>query len=1023
MQSTGEDAEGSSSQREKHTNLQDGSDRAAEDSDATVLSAPQDQSSPQSDFPFLQPYSDLSIAYEHSPAAANSLEENISLILETPRLFNVSTSEEDQEQLPEDEDEEEEFIVLDPEHPLVRRQQAALSIQLSQQLERINLGLKEKMATEKADACHIQEAGIEMFRVQEQLARMQNRLEDRHKTKSQAEAKHRQAQDQLEATKSQYASITSQDRGLKAKVSQLQAELDNVMLHLIFAQGVSEDFHSKVKIMNNARCKVEAEKTQAEDQKLKQDLYVERLTNEMEQLTQQKALYETQASAQEGETQAAKEALSEAEMEIESLLMVRKQLLQQWNSSLMSMRRRDEDFSAMKKAMRAVVHQVALLDREIESYKKSTTAEQEQNESLTVQLNWSQIDGATSKKLISQKQVQQEALQAHYSTCLRTLCAIECTLSTHTKEASTHQAELKDQQRQVEKQSSLRLMLEDKIMTHINRKLNHSKAVKYSQRFTSKISSLKDEKICQLKQLENKIFAVRLESQQIDQHVDNLVHTQEALDEEIANCNKLLTDHQTKASSFIKLIYQKQTAIANCNTKISQILTSTGHEDLSPLQIKVEAIMAQIDELTADIKSDQQLWIRCQGTLVGLTREMEANGRELRKLQTEYTGMQQKKIRLESQFEEWHQEENQLEKNSKMLKRDLLKLNALLCKNRQLSHVLEQENAFMETDFLHRLKEAEQESVQIQMKHEKTREEKEWLLNSLLEAERQIMLWDKRTQIVKETCSAVDSEVGRGDIQVMKAEIHCMEACGVQDEIVLRAPHCQSLHFFSVCQLVPTCDEPYHDHGGVVSTHYNAAGVRLNQLMKKQERLLRESEATVARRETIVLHREAVVHNSQKQTTKGKLSHFIQGLQRKIQEKHKTVSESKQVIRELQKSQVSLSNRLVQQKQQVIELCGTSCILDSDFVSLKDTKDKNLAHLLTLQSRTKILQGVCEGSYQALSTSTSVGAALLSQMHRIHTTSTILHHMCEEFPQHQGALRRLALTLAAKSMSEGKIKQ
>ncbi|XP_047435311.1 coiled-coil domain-containing protein 40 isoform X2 [Mugil cephalus] len=974
MQSTGEDAEGSSSQREKHTNLQDGSDRAAEDSDATVLSAPQDQSSPQSDFPFLQPYSDLSIAYEHSPAAANSLEENISLILETPRLFNVSTSEEDQEQLPEDEDEEEEFIVLDPEHPLVRRQQAALSIQLSQQLERINLGLKEKMATEKADACHIQEAGIEMFRVQEQLARMQNRLEDRHKTKSQAEAKHRQAQDQLEATKSQYASITSQDRGLKAKVSQLQAELDNVMLHLIFAQGVSEDFHSKVKIMNNARCKVEAEKTQAEDQKLKQDLYVERLTNEMEQLTQQKALYETQASAQEGETQAAKEALSEAEMEIESLLMVRKQLLQQWNSSLMSMRRRDEDFSAMKKAMRAVVHQVALLDREIESYKKSTTAEQEQNESLTVQLNWSQIDGATSKKLISQKQVQQEALQAHYSTCLRTLCAIECTLSTHTKEASTHQAELKDQQRQVEKQSSLRLMLEDKIMTHINRKLNHSKAVKYSQRFTSKISSLKDEKICQLKQLENKIFAVRLESQQIDQHVDNLVHTQEALDEEIANCNKLLTDHQTKASSFIKLIYQKQTAIANCNTKISQILTSTGHEDLSPLQIKVEAIMAQIDELTADIKSDQQLWIRCQGTLVGLTREMEANGRELRKLQTEYTGMQQKKIRLESQFEEWHQEENQLEKNSKMLKRDLLKLNALLCKNRQLSHVLEQENAFMETDFLHRLKEAEQESVQIQMKHEKTREEKEWLLNSLLEAERQIMLWDKRTQIVKETCSAVDSEVGRGDIQVMKAEIHCME-------------------------------------------------VRLNQLMKKQERLLRESEATVARRETIVLHREAVVHNSQKQTTKGKLSHFIQGLQRKIQEKHKTVSESKQVIRELQKSQVSLSNRLVQQKQQVIELCGTSCILDSDFVSLKDTKDKNLAHLLTLQSRTKILQGVCEGSYQALSTSTSVGAALLSQMHRIHTTSTILHHMCEEFPQHQGALRRLALTLAAKSMSEGKIKQ
>lgn len=73
-----------------------------------------------------------------------------------------------------------------------------------------------QMATQEGDACHIQEVGIEMFRVQEQLARLQNRLEDCHKTKSQAEAKHWLAQDQLKATKTQYSSITSQDMGAKA---------------------------------------------------------------------------------------------------------------------------------------------------------------------------------------------------------------------------------------------------------------------------------------------------------------------------------------------------------------------------------------------------------------------------------------------------------------------------------------------------------------------------------------------------------------------------------------------------------------------------------------------------------------------------------------------------------------------------------------------------------------------------------------------------------------------------------------
>ncbi|XP_023254213.1 coiled-coil domain-containing protein 40-like, partial [Seriola lalandi dorsalis] len=181
-------------------------------------------------------------------------------------------------------------------------------------------------------------------------------------------------------------------------------------------------------------------------------------------------------------------------MEMESLVMARKQLLQQWNSSLVGMRRRDEAFNAMQEAVRAVEHQAILLEREIEGYKKSTTEEQEQNETLTLQLNWSQMDVATSKKLISQKLSQQEALQAHYSTNLRTLRETESTLARLTKETSAHQVEVNDQRRQLEKESAVRLELEEKIMTHMQQKLTHNKAAKYSQWLTSKIATLKKEK-------------------------------------------------------------------------------------------------------------------------------------------------------------------------------------------------------------------------------------------------------------------------------------------------------------------------------------------------------------------------------------------------------------------------------------------------------------------------------------------------------------------------------------------------
>ena len=61
---------------------------------------------------------------------------------------------------------------------------------------------------------------------------------------------------------------------------------------------------------------------------------------------------------------------------------------------------------------------------------------------------------------------------------------------------------------------------------------------------------------------------------------------------------------------------------------------------------------------------------------------------------------------------------------------------------------------------------AERESIELQDNLDSIKEEKQRLLNSLIEAERQIMLWEKKTQLAKETREAVDSDVGQGEIMV-----------------------------------------------------------------------------------------------------------------------------------------------------------------------------------------------------------------------------------------------------------------
>ncbi|KAK7929672.1 hypothetical protein WMY93_006067 [Mugilogobius chulae] len=851
-------------------------------------------------------------------------------------------------------EEEEDFVVLGPEHELVKRHQAALGVQLSKELERVNSALREKLALEKGVESQMYDLSIEHYKMNEILAKLQYKLDDLHQTKAEAENKHLQRLQKLEAKKNQFSNITKEHKQTNANVSQIQSEMDSLMRNLTFTQEASEEIHSNIKAMRNATRKAEVEKFQAEEQKLKQDLYVERLTTEIERLTEQVALYNAQTRAQAEETQTAKEALSEAEMEMASLLMARKQLLQQWNSSLVGIQRRGDAFTAMQEATRMLEHQLLSLDRDIKGYKKTITNEQEQNEILTMQLNRAQMDNATTKTQISRKQAQQEGLHTQYSTSLRTLRETERTLAQLTKETNNFEAEVKDRRKQIEKESSLRLEFEDKIVSAMQQKLTHNQAAKGSQRLTEKLTVLKKEKLTQLWHLENEILTAELESSEIGQNLDKLVFTQKTLDGETTKMDKLLSDQMGKMSSVLFSISQKQSMITKLEKKIYQIAAATGSQDLSPLQLKLDAIQAEIEELEGKKNQDHQLWIKKQGTLLGLTQELEKTSKNILLRQAEYTCLQQERVRLENLIDGEQREDQDLEKNGEGLRRDLTRLNTLLSKNMQLSQMLEQDNALMQTDFTKQLQDEEMEYIRMKMKWEKTAEEKERLFNCLVEAERQVMLWEKKIQIVKETYSALEGVGEQADIQRMKAEIHRME-------------------------------------------------VRLTQLMKERERLLRESEATVARRETIVLRREFLLHGSpNKQTTKGDLQRLIQGLQRKITTTHKQVTECEEVIRELQEEQLSMDKQLSHQKQQLADVCADRCAQEQDSIRLQDTKDKNLSRLVVLQNRSKKLQSVKDNSYKPLSNSESIEAALQSQTEQVHTTSTTLHRLCQDFPQHRG---------------------
>ncbi|XP_051939190.1 coiled-coil domain-containing protein 40-like isoform X2 [Hippocampus zosterae] len=846
------DVVGGIEEEEGGTEQQDGNEQNANDVEANVSPFTPDQPGSEPVDVVSQP----DISDIEDPVMNIHFEpEHFAEVLSPPQ--NSVEEKEDREPVIDD-NEEEDFLVLDAEHPLVAKKQAALKNQLIKELQRLKMQLNEQGALEKAEANQTEELYVELFGEQERLKNLQTRLDGQQKSKRLAEEKHRQVQEELKAMKACHSSTTNECTKTRANVSKLQLEFDKLKLHVNFTQEVSEDLHANVKATKNATRKIGTKKSKAEDQKLKQDLYVERLTKELDRLKQQMDLFEVQTHAQAETTLATKEALSEAEMQMESLAMAQKQLLQQWNRSLLNMRKQDEEFGAMQQAVCMAEHQVIILDREIEGNKKSISELQEKSETLTMMLNCAQMDCEVTKKMITQKQSQHEILQDQYSVYIRALGQTEQTLAELTKKENGLQVELTDQRRKLEKNKNKHLELENAIMTQMLQKLMDNKAAQYYQRLTNKKASLKKEKFYQLWQLESSVMAAALESNVINEKLENLDRTQKELDEEIRKYNKVVASNQTNSSSIDALIAQKQTTIANINKKIDLIAARTGHEDLSPLQIKIEAIKTQIETLSQKMKNDQQLWLKLQGTLIGLTLEIQTHNKEYNKLQTKYTAVCQKKLYLERQLDIMHREENEVEKSNKMLQRDLLKLNTLLSKNTQLRYALEQENAVMETEFLHKLKEAERESIEMEAKLEKTQEEKEKLLSSLVEAERQIMLWEKKTHVMKETRLVVQE--GQGDIQIMRDDVHRMERW-------------------------------------------------LSLLMRQREQLLRDSISVVERRGNIIERNEVMARSTKKATTKGELHLMNDGLRRKITEIHKLVKEYDQEIRELQEGQEEFQNK------------------------------------------------------------------------------------------------------------------
>ena len=103
------------------------------------------------------------------------------------------------------------------------------------------------------------------------------------------------------------------------------------------------------------------------------------------------------------------------------------------------------------------------------------------------------------------------------------------------------------------------------------------------------------------------------------------------------------------------------------------------------------------------------------------------------------------------------------------------KLNDLIYQNNERQEKLTNDNFNIEMEFKQKLKEMENESIKLENQITQLKEQKSDILIDIIDAEKQILLWERKYQLEKEMQDALDPTIGQTEIVAMKKEIHRMQ--------------------------------------------------------------------------------------------------------------------------------------------------------------------------------------------------------------------------------------------------------
>lgn len=731
--------------------------------------------------------------------------------------------------VPRVDEEEVELLRNLGQNKLMDRVQAALRDQLKRQLQRLEDDIREQ--EEQRDRLKIsrENLGVELYGIQQHLARLHHDLQERStKIESIQEFRKRKEIETEEGQKIYEMKKTSL-KEQESELSVLKKDLDVILDTIRQIDKHSQEMSAEIALQKRIAHKAEGEVVEKEKVKAEQDLYIEKLTLQVRNAADELAVLTSQIDAQAAEKQPAEEALREAMKEMDSIRFEKKALLSQWQSSLTALRRRDEVLAASQASLEEMYVQIGSLDADEGSLRKSLSTAQTNHAKLQ-----ENVDRTTSELKFLESGI--AASQRHFESLTNRKEALEGTLDATEHEIQQCNVESARAAKLTSEQERARFLvdksrhqIEDEITNAENMKLNQQAAgraiIKEIQKVTEEMRKIESSRV-------DAEYALAKKSVEAITHstaIAGLREKLQSIEASIKETEEFISTSSATLKTQQDSIDRKSVALDKLNKKWERIQESiaaaaAGHGGgIGSLQAEAANLTKLIRASRVEAATLQRRWLNDQTALVAATTETEAKQSRVHDLISQCVLLTQKSIRLERAIAAENDESRRLTAASKAIHEDMSRINALIAKNQELSNRLQQSTFTTQKEFDAELEELEREAATAEGKIQSVEGEKERLLVELLEAERQIILWEKKITLEREIQETLDPRDGEGEITQKEREV-------------------------------------------------SRAKARLEALKREQEKLVAEMEQAIAKRETIALkHRSArhVTMAAAAQTGKG----------------------------------------------------------------------------------------------------------------------------------------------------------